>query len=40
MYVGDMKIIDTFLVVSCRLCFVNAHLSKDNISEKQVIFDT
>lgn len=28
----------TFLVFSCGLCYINAHLSQDEISEKQVIF--
>lgn len=40
MYVMGMKIPDTFLADTCVLCFINAHLSKDEISEKQVIFDT
>lgn len=39
MYVVGMKTLDKFLV-SCGLYFINAHLSKDKISEKQVIFDT
>jgi len=40
MYAMGMKILSTFLIVSCGLCFINAYLSKDEISEKQAMFDT
>lgn len=35
-YVEIMKILDTLLVISFGLCFINVHLSKAEISEKHV----
>lgn len=35
-YVEGKKILDTLLVISFWVCFVNVHLSKAEISEKHV----
>lgn len=39
-YVEGKKILDTLLVISFGLCFINVHLSKAEISEKHVILNT
>lgn len=33
------KILDTLLVISFGLCFINVHLSKADISEKHATFN-
>lgn len=40
MYAVGMKILDTFLIGSCGVCIINAHLPMCEISGKQVIFET